>query len=106
MQIIHSRRQFLTTASLATAAGPMAPGDRSPSRAAGDDPIRLKRKRPSVSLRSNIVEELLRAEGFERYPVCDRRGRAYRLQMICSGDLDFDVASPAGTIMSSIPAYR
>ena len=107
MHIIQSRRDFLASASLAAAAGIVAPR---PSRAAEPPPeittIRLRKSTAICFAPVYVVEAFARAEGFTDVRLVTSALGVAEVQMVEQGDLDFGVDLPARSFMSWMPACR
>jgi NitT/TauT family transport system substrate-binding protein len=102
MQVIHSRRHFLASASLAMAAGGL--GVRGSLAAEGPPEtatIHLKKQAAICFAPLYVVEALLRAEGFSAVQYVTADPGLADVNMIVQGDLDFDVTF-AGAIVHEL----
>jgi NitT/TauT family transport system substrate-binding protein len=107
MRIIQSRRDFLTNASLAAAAGTLsARGSLADERAPEVTTIRLRRD-PSICVAPwYIAEDLLRAEGFTDIRYVPAQAGLTHAQMIGRGEIDFGLwfaASAVFRLDASLP---
>jgi NitT/TauT family transport system substrate-binding protein len=104
MPIVQSRRGFLTSASLATAASVLGPraalADEGPPETTT---VRLAFYTAICFAPLDVTEELLRAEGFTDIQYVRATGGFTAPQMIADGDVDFG-ASFAGTVVYYIDA--
>src|ERR1700737_5248884 len=94
MPITQTRRQFLTTLSLAGAAGLLhAPPSRAAEGALETPSVRLMRHPVICIAPQYVAEELLRAEGFTdiRYIEASEPGTS---EAVARDEIDFDLATP------------
>ena len=104
--MLQNRRDFLTSASLATAAGVL--GSRAPL--AGESPlettaVRLKQSAAICFAPAYVVEPFLRTEGFTDIRYVDAGLGIPSGEMLARGELDFDITF-AGTVVHHLDLGR